>query len=94
MIRFKQKEGKAILNISEDWNWVVSKKLESLKITSKHIIIELEHCRLMDSESIILLNKWIDKGYRIEMKQVPSIYFEIIQILNLEDRFSVIQIQY
>ena len=94
MIDIRENNGICSITINEDWNWVVSKKLEQIDPQFNQMCISLSHCRLMDSESLILLFKWISEGKQIELIDTPDIFFEMIDILDLNEALSKINHSY
>jgi hypothetical protein len=92
MINLQIKDGIHWLEINEAWNWVVCRKLEPLTENATQLVITLTHCQFLDSEAIILIWKWLNSKKKLKLINVPDIYFEIIEILELKDQFKDIKI--
>lgn len=87
MINSQIHNNKIVFTIRGDWNILTSRQLELASKDFDHIIFHLESCRILDSEAIICLCKWLRNGKKVEIKNPPALFGEILKILSLEDYF-------
>lgn len=88
MIKSEIHNDKIHFTIRGDWNILTSRQLELAAKDYNFLRFELKYCRLMDSEAIICICKWLKNGKSIEIKNPPEIFGELIKILSLEEYFN------
>lgn len=68
-----------------------TKRMVESRVTQEveTLIINLEHCSLIDSEGVIFLHQWIDSGKSLQLIKPPEILFEILDILEINDAWNL-----
>lgn len=51
--------------------------------------INLINCDLIDSEGVIFLHRWLDEGNELQLKEPPTVLFEILEVLELDDSWNL-----
>lgn len=85
-----QKEGKKLKVIVQgDFNLRTKKMILSrLNPAIDTLIINLISCDRIDSEGVIFLHRWLQKGKKLQLIEPPAIFFEILEILNLDSSWD------
>lgn len=80
-----QKEGKWLkVTVHGDFNLRTKKMIKSrLNPAVNMLIINLIDCERVDSEGVIFLHRWLQKGNELQLIEPPTIFFEILEILDL-----------
>lgn len=81
-----RKEGKNLnITVRGDFN-LRTKKLILSRINPavNMLIVNLMDCERMDSEGVIFLHRWLEKGNRLQLIEPPAIFFEILELLDLD----------
>ncbi len=73
-----------MVRLKRDFNLLTARKIALLAEDAEDIYLDLTHSRLVDSEALILLYRFIRAGKQVRLKNPPAILEEIIQILGLE----------
>lgn len=81
-----QKESKKLkITVHGDFNLRTKKMIESrLSPAIDEMVINLINCERIDSEGVVFLHRWLQKGYELQLIEPPAILFEILEILNLD----------
>ncbi len=56
------------------------------------IFIDLTKSKIIGSEAIKFLYKLKNKGYKLKLKNVPEVYYEVLKILELKDYFKDVEV--
>jgi anti-anti-sigma regulatory factor len=56
------------------------------------IFIDLTQSKIVGSEAVKFLYKLKNRGFKIKLKNVPEIYYEVLKILELENYFKDVEI--
>ncbi|MDX1673089.1 MAG: hypothetical protein R3211_12165 [Balneolaceae bacterium] len=64
----------------------------SLDEQIRRLTIDLSHCKLVDSEAIIFLDRWLRSGNKLELRNPPEIFNEIIELLKLDQIWDLSEI--
>lgn len=86
-----QKEGKRLkVTVHGDFNLRTKKMIESrLNPAVNMLIINLIECDRIDSEGVIFLHRWLKKENKLQLIEPPAIFFEILDILDLEHSWDL-----
>lgn len=86
-----QKEGKKLkVTIHGDFNLRTKKLILSrLNPAIDKLVINLIDCERIDSEGVIFLHRWLQKGNTLQLIEPPAIFFEILEILNLGSSWNL-----
>lgn len=86
-----QKEGKQLkITVSGDFNLLTKKMILSrLNPAINTLIINLIECKRMDSEGVIFLQRWLKKGNKLQLIEPPAIFFEILELLDLDSSWDL-----
>lgn len=84
------KEGNILtVTVNGHFNLRTKNLIESrLTMEIDRLIINLINCKYIDSEGVIFLHEWQDKGNELLIKKPPPILFEIVEILQLSDSWD------
>lgn len=85
-----QREGNQLnIQLEKDMNWMQISAINQLVIENPEVdtlIINLEKSSIVDSESIIFMERWLSEGKQLEVEYPPPVYFELLDILDLSGR--------
>lgn len=86
-----RKEGKKLnVTVQGDFNLRTKKMILSrLNPAVNSLTINLIECERIDSEGVIFLHRWLQKGNTLLLIEPPAIFFEILEILNLEEAWDL-----
>ena len=93
-----EKRGEVVvIKLSSDFNYPnvvkVEKLLEDIDEGDLNtILIDLTRSKIIDSEAIKFLYKLKKRGFKIKLKNVPEIYYEVLKVLELKDYFKDVEI--
>lgn len=89
-----RKEAKHLnITVRGDFNLRTKKMILSRLTPAIHTLkISLAYCERMDSEGVIFLHRWLQKGNKLRMVKPPVIFFEILEILGLDDSWNLDEI--
>ncbi len=85
------KEG-AVLTITVHgaFNLRIKNLIESRITTGVHnLYISLTNCRAIDSEGVVFLHRWQSSGKGLRIKDPPSLFFEVLEILELDSYWDL-----
>ena len=54
----------------------------------KTLDIDLSNCTYLDTEAVIFLYEWQNKGRKLHLTNPPEVFFEMLDILELTDRWQ------
>lgn len=85
-----QKKGKKLeIIVQGDFNLRTKKKILSrLSPAIDKLVINLISCERIDSEGVIFLHRWLQKGNELQLIEPPAIFFEILEILNIDSSWD------
>lgn len=86
-----RKEGRKLnVTVHGDFNLRTKKMILSrLKPASNTLIINLINCERIDSEGVIFLHRWLQKGNKLQLIEPPAIFYEILELLNLDSSWDL-----
>lgn len=86
-----RKEGRKLnVTVHGDFNLRTKKMILSrLSPASNTLIINLINCKRIDSEGVIFLHRWLQKGNKLQLNEPPAIFYEILEILNLDSSWDL-----
>lgn len=86
-----RKEGKKLkITVHGDFNLRTKKMILSrLNPAINKLIINLIDCERIDSEGVIFLHRWLQKGNKLQLIEPPAIFFEILEILDLDSSWDL-----
>lgn len=86
-----RKEGKRLnVTVQGDFNLQTKKMILSrLNPAIDKLVINLIDCERIDSEGVIFLHRWLQKGNTLQLIEPPAIFFEILEILNLDSSWDL-----
>lgn len=86
-----RKEGKRLkVTVHGDFNLHTKKMIISrINPAITTLIINLIDCDRIDSEGVIFLHRWIKKGNKLQLIEPPAIFFEILELLNLDSSWDL-----
>lgn len=86
-----RKEGKKLnITVHGDFNLRTKKMILSrLSPAINTLVINLIDCERIDSEGVIFLHRWLQKGNMLQLIKPPAIFFEILEILNLDSMWDL-----
>lgn len=86
-----RKEGKKLkITVFGDFNLRTKKLILSrLNPAINALIINLIDCERIDSEGVIFLQRWLKKGNKLQLIEPPAIFFEILELLNLDSSWDL-----
>ncbi len=58
----------------------------------KTVFIDLTDSKIVDSEGIKFLYKLKNRGFKVKLKNVPEIYYKVLEILQLKDYFNDVEV--
>ncbi|WP_440999941.1 STAS domain-containing protein [Fodinibius sp. SL11] len=67
--------------------WVKNMIANHINDDIRTLRIDLTGCNYIDTEGVIYLYKWQKDGKSIELIDPPDIFFEILEILELDNRW-------
>lgn len=53
------------------------------------LIVDLTRCKIVDSEAVIFMYEWQNNGHTLILVNPPEIFFEIVDILELENEWQL-----
>ncbi|PAU95115.1 hypothetical protein CK503_02630 [Aliifodinibius salipaludis] len=68
--------------------WVKNMILNHINNYTHALKIDLTECKFIDSEGIIFLHQWQQKGKDLQLINPPDVFFEILEILELDDSWQ------
>lgn len=85
------KEGQVLsVTVHNHFNLRTKNKIESrLTPGINKLTINLINCNFIDSEGVIFLHEWLKSGNELLLKKPPPIFFEILEILELDDLWDL-----
>ncbi|WP_445664671.1 hypothetical protein [Fodinibius sp. AD559] len=85
-----QKKGKKLeIIVQGDFNLRTKKKILSrLSPAIDKLVINLISSERIDSEGVIFLHRWLQKGNELQLIEPPAIFFEILEILNIDSSWD------
>ncbi|TYP93993.1 hypothetical protein LX73_1711 [Fodinibius salinus] len=85
-----QKKGKKLnITVHGDFNLRTKKMILSrLNPAIDKLVINLINCERIDSEGVIFLHRWLQKGNKLRLIDPPVVFFEILEILSLENLWN------
>ncbi len=95
-----EKHGETVkIKLYRDFNYPNVKRIEKVledidEGDLNTIFIDLTKSKIIDSEAVKFLFKLKKRGFNIILKNVPEIYYEVLEILELKDYFKDIKITY
>ncbi len=85
------------ISLSGDFNYPNVLKIEKLLEDIDEgdldtIFIDLTKSKIIDSEAVKFLYKLKKTGFKIKLKNVPEIYYKVIEILELKEYFKDVEV--
>lgn len=86
-----RKEAKNLdITVHGDFNLRTKKKILSrLNPAISTLTINLINCERIDSEGVIFLHRWLQKENKLKLIKPPAIFFNILEILNLDSSWDL-----
>lgn len=56
------------------------------------LVIDLEYSFFLDSEAIIFMHRWMEKGKKLQLLNPPEIFHEILDVLDLTNSWNLEQV--
>lgn len=84
------KEGSTLyIKIKDGFNlWIKNLITTHIGDNTSTLRIDLSECKYIDTEGIIFLYQWQQKGHNLQLIQPPEVFFEILDILELNDSWQ------
>lgn len=79
------------LNVSIDGGfnmWVKNMITNHISNNTQQLIIDLDSCSFIDSEGVIFMYKCQQNNISLQLINPPKTFFEILEILELEDSWQ------
>lgn len=54
-----------------------------------HIRVDLSRARIVDTEAVMALHELEQKGIEVTLLEPPSIFYELLEVLELESHFDI-----
>lgn len=84
-MRIDRKQGGVQVTMYRDFNLHVKQQLESLLNPSDQSLkVDMSACKLIDSEGVIFLHRWMAAGKKLELVNPPAILKQILHILEID----------
>ncbi len=89
-ISTQKKSKKLKITVQGDFNLQTKKMILSrLNPAIEKLVINLISCDRIDSEGVIFLHRWLQKGNKLQLIEPPAIFFEILEILDLDSSWDL-----
>lgn len=90
IIESQKNKGSLKVKIHNNFNLLTKKKIES-RLTREidKLEIDMSNCKLLDSEAVIFMYHWNKSGKELNLINPPEIFFEILEILELNDHWHL-----
>jgi ABC-type transporter Mla MlaB component len=74
------------IKLDKDFNLYAVEQLKTkIEEDLTSLTIDLSACKLVDSEGIIFMHKWMERGNQLELIHPPQVLTTILEILELRD---------
>lgn len=85
-IEARKSNGTLKIKVLNNFNLLTRNKIES-RLTKEIKVLEIDFssCKLLDSEAVIFMYRWEKSGNELKLINPPSIFFEILEILELKE---------
>jgi len=77
------------IQLDKDFNLVAAQQIDALVGSKNNVRLDLTHARLVDSEAIAMLHRYMLEGRRVILKNPPKIFYEVIRILGLHTHWNL-----
>ncbi len=86
IIEARKSNGTLKIKVLNYFNLLTRNKIEN-RLTKEINILEIDFssCKLLDSEAVIFMYRWEKSGKELTLINPPSIFFEILEILELKE---------
>jgi len=81
--------GTVTVHFERDFNLLTARHLRQCAQGAEHVRVDLSRVALVDTEALAALHELQEGGTRITLFDPPDLFFEIIEVLELEDVFDV-----
>jgi len=88
-MKFEKSKHSIRFTIERDFNLLAVRNMKSLINDTKNVFIDLTASKLVDSEAIIFIHRLLKKGVSVHVKNPPKIFYEVVQILGLENEWNL-----
>ncbi len=78
------------IHLDRDLNLFTARYVERLAESASRVIVDLKHARLADTEAVIHLSRLQKQGTSIALRNPPSIFLEVLRVLDLTDAFTIV----
>jgi ABC-type transporter Mla MlaB component len=88
-MRIEREGQKLTVRLERDFNLFVKKEIKArLSPDIEQLGIDLTRSKLIDSEGVIFLHRWMAEGKHLQIINPPAILLKILEILNLDDQLD------
>lgn len=89
IINISRKESQLELKIDHNFN-LRAKNMINTRLAPEisALSIDLSNCRIVDSEAVIFMYKWLQAGNELHLNSPPKILFEILDVLEIRDEWN------
>jgi anti-anti-sigma regulatory factor len=79
--------------IERNFNLSAIRELEEhLSEDIDELVINLKYSFFLDSEAVIFMHRWLEKGKKLRLLNPPEIFYEILDVLDLTTSWKLDQI--
>lgn len=77
------------IRLRRDFNLLTARHLHQIAQGAQHVRVDLSQARLVDTEGLCTLRDLQADDVQITLLDPPEIFYEVIEVLELEDVFDV-----
>jgi anti-anti-sigma regulatory factor len=91
-MQYNKNKMKLDVKLDGDFNLNTVRRISELLDDRKELSIDLSHSRFVNSNAIVFLNNLMKNQIKVQLKNPPKIFFEILQLLGLHDVWNLKEI--
>lgn len=87
-MEYKKNEDRLTVTLQRDFNLFTAARIEALAEDSAEVCIDMGASKIADSEAVRTLYRLIGAGKAVRLLDPPPIFFEVLEVLGLDDYFA------
>jgi len=87
-VEYEKAEDRLKVALQRDFNLFTAERIEALAEDCTHVRIDMGASKIVDSEAVRALYRLVGAGKAVHLVDPPPIFFEVLQVLGLDDYFA------
>ncbi len=89
MMKYEKKKQSLLVELEGEFNLDAVRKISEVLGEQEELVIDLSRSAFVDSNAIVFIHRLMEKGTGIQLENPPEIFYEVIQILGLHQKWDL-----